>query len=263
MEGNQITRLANSVNLSLVLPSGATLPLTPASVTFVADGWNNSWGGLITLPSGAEIVPPLRLRATDAAGNTGDSNPFDMKRVLNLMTTDMVWDATRARIYASVPATGTGTYANKVVAIDPLTLQITGSVATGQDPGRLELTSGGEFLYAALNTNGTIAKIDPATMTVLLTYPLGGVSSGGTVYAVDMATVAGQPNTLVVSFTPRSGYSPNGMAAYDDGLKRAGGSVLGQFGTGAFGGSCIVLHLQQQELRFRFSAVCAWSRRVE
>jgi len=95
------------VNLSLVLPDGSTQPLTPATALLTgATGWT----GNVTLPN--VTAPPLRLRATDANGYTGDSNSFDIMRVLALTTADLVWDGTRSRIYASVPNSAGGTYAN-------------------------------------------------------------------------------------------------------------------------------------------------------
>ncbi len=217
MEGNVISGFAGSVNLHVVLPGGSTQPVTPATALLTG---TTGWTGSVTLP--VVSAAPLRLRATDASGNTGDSNAFDIMRVLTLTTADLLWDAARSRIYASVPATAGGSYANQVVTIDPATLQITGSVTTNQDPGQIVMTSGGEYLYVALNGNGTIAKINPATMTVLSTFAVGTDPSYGTLYAADLCPVTGQPNVLVVS-QYRKSVSPahNGVAAYDNGVIRA------------------------------------------
>ena len=216
IEGNVIAAFAGSVNLSIVLPDESTQPLSPASVSLSG----GSWSGSVTLPVIASA--PLRLRATDSAGNFGETTSFDVMRALALPAADLVWDAARTRIYASVPASATGAYANKVVAIDPATLQIVGSVTTNQDPGRLALTNGGEALYAVLNGNGTIARIDPSTMTVLSTFAVGTDPSYGTLYAADICTVSGQPNLLIVS-QYRKSVSPshNGVAVYDNGVRRA------------------------------------------
>lgn len=215
VEGYAISGFAGTVNLSVVLPGGTTQPLTPATATLAAAGWT----GTVTLP--AVNSAPLRLRAVDSSGNSGESSAFDIMRVLSLTAADLAWDASRGRIYASVPAAAGGTYANRVVAIDPATLQITGSVTTGQDPGQLALTSGGEYLYAALNANGTIAKINPGSLTVSSTFAVGTSPSYGTLYADDISTVAGQPNLLVVS-QYRKSVSPrhNGVAVYDNGVVR-------------------------------------------
>jgi uncharacterized repeat protein (TIGR01451 family) len=215
VEGNTIIGFSGSVSLSVVLPDGTTQPLTPASASI--GGWG--WSGNVTLP--ALAASPLRLRASDANGNSGDSDRFDTLRTLPFQAADLVWDPTRQRIYASVPAGATGPYANKVVAIDPVTLQITASATTNQDPGQLALTSGGEALYVALNNNGTIARINPSTMTVASSFAVGTDPTYGTLYAADICTVAGQPDVLVVS-QYRKGVSPrhNGVAAYENGIRR-------------------------------------------
>lgn len=155
VEGNIIPGVLGTVNLSLVRPDGTTQPLTPP--TAVLSG-SAGWTGSVTLP--AVTVGPLKLRATGTGGITGDSSFFDPLNVLSLTTADLLWDGVRKRIFASVPATAGGAYANQVVAIDPATLQITGSVTTGQDPGQIVMTSGGEYLYVALKANGTVDRIE-------------------------------------------------------------------------------------------------------
>lgn len=217
VESNVISGFAGVVNLSVVLADATTQPVTPATATLSGA---SGWSGSVALPP--MHTAPLRLRAVDAAGNAGESTSFDILRAMVQQAADLLWDSTRERIYASVPAAAAGTYANKVIAIDPLTLQITDSVTTNQDPGQLAITSGNEALYVALNGNGTIAKIDLATFSVSSTFAVGTDPNYGTLYAEDICTVDGQPNLLVVS-QYRKSVSPkhNGVAAYDNGVRRA------------------------------------------
>jgi uncharacterized repeat protein (TIGR01451 family) len=216
VEGNAIPGYASQVSLSVVLPSGETQALAPGSVNVTGA---TGWSGTVTLPP--LNVAPLRLKATDSSGRSGESTSFDIMRVIDLPANDIAWDSARGRIYASIPATAPGTYANKVVTINPETAQVTGSVTTGQDPGQFALTSGGENLYVALNGNGTIAKINPATLVVASSFPVGTDPSYGTLYAQDISAVSGQPNLLVVS-QYRKSVSPshNGVAVYDNGVIR-------------------------------------------
>ncbi len=215
LDGNVIPNFSGIVNLSLVLPGGGTQSITPSSVLISG---TTGWTGNITLPAVSEA--PLKLRAADSIGNSGESNPFDVMRVLPLATSGLVWDPQRSRIYASVPTGGHATYANHVVAINPATLQIVGSVMVNQDPGQLVITSGGEALYVALKGNGTVTKIKLSDFTVEQNFAIG-TSSYGTLYADDMCAVAGQPNLLVIS-RYRKSVSPrhDGVAVYDNGVQR-------------------------------------------
>jgi len=212
-QGNIINGFTGDVNLSLTeLEGGRRGRVFPATVTLSGSGWT----GNITLPPGVRL--PVQLRATDSGGHTGESIPFDVMRTIPLKTADIVWDAIRGRIYASVPATG-GAYANQVVAIDPNSLQIVGSVAVNQDPRKLALTKGGEALYVALDANGTIAKISPDSMVITSTFPVG-ADGYGPLYAEDMCVVAGQPDLLVVSRYSKVYAGNPTVAAYENGIMR-------------------------------------------
>lgn len=215
VQGNVIGSPAVTVNLALVLPDGTTRAVSPSSVGISGAGWV----GNVTLPPVS--TAPLRLRASDVNGGIGESTSFDILRTLSLTVGDLAWDSLRGRLYASVPASAGGPYANSVVAIDPAIAQVTTNVVTGQNPGQLVMTSGNEFLYAALNGNGTVTRINPLSMTVASTFAVGTDPFFGTLYVEDMCTVAGQPNTLVIaqkrlSVSPRHG----GVAAYDNGVIR-------------------------------------------
>lgn len=217
VEGNAIAGFTGTINLSIVLPGGTTLPLTPATVNLSG---TNGWTGSVTFPT--VNVSPLRLRASDANGNSGDSAPFDIMRMLDLVAAaDLVWDSSRSRFYASVSSsTAGGTNSNRVLVIDPATAAISGSVLLAQNPGQLALTSGGENLYVALNGNGNIVRIDPSSMAVASIFAVGTDSTYGTFYAADMCAVAGQPNLLVISRSGPNGYEHYGVAAYDNGVAR-------------------------------------------
>lgn len=214
--GNTISGFGGTVNLDLLLPNGSTLPLTPPSATLSGSGWT----GTVTLPAGA--VSGSRIRVSDAGGHSGLSNPFDPIRSLTLTTADLLWNPLRGVIYASVPASAGGAYAGCVVEINPATLAIERSVLMIQDPGQLALTSGGEYLYAVQNGNARVAKIDPATMSVISSFAVGIDNSRGTLFASDICTVAGQPEVVLISRKAGSGSPAHiGVAAYDSGVERA------------------------------------------
>lgn len=225
LEGAEINGFVGTVNLAVVLPSGETQPLTPGTATI--SGFYG-WSGYVTFPA-LTGSGPFRVRVSDANGISTDSLPFRLTRGVTLATTDFLWDATRGRIFASVPATGGGVYANQVVAIDPVTGQVTGAVTTGSDPGPLALTGGGERLYVGLNASGQVAQIDPDALRVVSSFSLGVSSSGAPLSAQDLAPVAGQPNLLIVS--QKSGDNA-GVAVFEDGVARPN-KIVRSFSDGA------------------------------
>jgi hypothetical protein len=188
----------------------------PESVTLAgAAGWNGS----VTLSTSSTL--PGRLQAIGSNGSAGASAQFEIMRTLPIKVADLAWDGSRNRIYASVPQSSTGPYANELIAIDAVTLQVTARVPTGGDPGQLAMTSGGEALYVTMNGTRSIARIDPNSMSVVSTFAVGSFSATEALAASDMCTVAGEPNLLIVS-QRRNGVSPAfyGVAAYENGVMR-------------------------------------------
>ena len=219
VEGNVIPGVSATVSLSVLMPDGTTLPVSPASVTLSGSA---GWSGQVTLPTlppGALDALPLRLRAMDSTGRKAEFD-FDVMRQISQPVDDLVWDATRAQFYASVPLAAGGNYARKVVRLDPVTLQVTASLDLPADPGRLALTSGGEALYVAMDSTGTIAKIDLATFTVAYSFAVGTDPYRGMLWSEDLATVAGQPDVLVVSRQGLYGPRHAGVVAYEGGVPR-------------------------------------------
>ena len=211
-EGNKVSGASGIVNVEIVQPDGTSQPAVPPTLTLTGTDTT----GTVTLPP--NLSPPLRIRVADAAGKSGESQPFDFLRTRALKTADLVWDAARQRIYASV-ASDSPSRANEVVAIDPVTAQITGSVPTGHNPGKLALTSGSEALYVALDGNGTIARIDPATMSVVSSFAVGSNPHAGTLFARDICTLRGNPNLVVVGRNDARDNWPS-LAVYDNGVPR-------------------------------------------
>jgi len=218
IQGKDIQGFTEEASLELVLEDGTTQPLSPAIISFSGNG---TWQNTVVLPSTQS--QSLRLRVTDTGGNAGYSAPFDLLRYLNLPVADLVWDSARGRLYASVPASTSNTNANHVIVIDPSTATVIGGLFVGQDPGRLELTSGGEYLYVVQNSNGAISRIDPTSLTIESSFPVGTEPTVGTLFAGDISTVDGQPDQLVVVQTRRENWPAyNRIAVYDHGVARPG-----------------------------------------
>jgi hypothetical protein len=216
ISGDVIPFFNGSVFLEILLPDGSVVsPSSPGPLLIDEGGWS----GEIQFPEG--IAGPARLRVSDLVGNEGLSKPFDVMRPLGQHFADVVWDHVRGRFYATIGTEGFGGYSNQVVVIDPATAEVTQRLPLAQDPGQLAITSGSEFLYVVLNANGTIARIDPASMAVQSVFPVG-TSSSGTLYAGDICTVTGQSDLLLVAQKRDASWgSHHAVALYENGVPRA------------------------------------------
>ncbi len=224
IDGNLIAHLGASVEWSIVLPDGSTLPTVPTTLT---------GGGTANVKAGLDLhavqTTSLRLRVSGAGNAAGDSNAFSIMRAFHAGARDLVWDSNRNCIYASLPFTTAGSVpggpavvTHKVVAIDPTTLEITGQTIVDSAPGKLALTSNGEALYVALDGNGSISRISLPDFTVVSTFPVGVDPLQGKMFAEDLGCVEGQPDLLVVSQSAKDIVARHaGVAVYENGTARA------------------------------------------
>ena len=151
-------------------------------------------------------------------GGGGGSHRTGDLQVVDLPTSDVVYNPSNQMIYASVPNTG-GTYSNAVVAIDPVSGMVAGSVFVGSNPTKLALSDDGQVLYAAVDV--AVRKIDPIAMTAGPIYTLGNLGPDNPYYATDLAVSPGQPGTFAVIRRTLS-WEGEGVAIYDDGVQRPG-----------------------------------------
>jgi hypothetical protein len=141
-------------------------------------------------------------------------------RVLPLRVNDIVWDKTRSRFYATVRTDDGSASAKSVVAIDPVTLQVTARVPTALEPGQLALSNGDDALYVTFRGDGSVAKLNPQSMTITSSFVVGTDPSSGTMYASDVFVVPGNSNAVVVSLSSMNSNTHTGVAAFDNGLMR-------------------------------------------
>lgn len=154
--------------------------------------------------------------ALGAAAELAQAQP----RFVALPANDLVYDAVRQRLYASVPSSA-GARGNTVTAIDPFTGTIGASVFVGSEPGRLELSDDGQFLYVGLNGAPAVRRVDLQTFTATLQFPVGSDPFYGPLYVEDLDVAPGQPTVVAVS-RRRPGISPEhgGVAIFDNGVAR-------------------------------------------
>jgi hypothetical protein len=158
---------------------------------------------------GTSAAREMTLRALGAAS-------FTSVRSLPFPARDIVYDGMRNRIYASLDSTA-GARANTVVAIDPVTGEVTASVSVGVQPGVLALSDDGTTLWVAVNGTRQVRRLALPSLTPGTVFSIG----DGPLEVGDMKVMPNRAGTVAVSLrstccTPRY----EGVAIYDDGVRR-------------------------------------------
>lgn len=164
-------------------------------------------------PDPAEALSLPRPFAIDAAG----------RHVLPYDVGDFLWDPVRQQLYVSILATDS-IYPNRLIALDPMTGEVVRSVFVGSNPTQLAISDDASVLYVALDGAAAIRRVDLATFTAGLQFPVGlyrGTNS--IVYANDIEVRPGHPGTVAITFQMHgfNGWGPGAeVMLYDDGVPR-------------------------------------------
>ncbi|MDQ2833132.1 MAG: hypothetical protein M3Y50_05170, partial [Acidobacteriota bacterium] len=134
---------------------------------------------------------------------------------------DMAWDQMDQQFYLSV-ASANGIDANSITALNPQTGVLGASIATGSEPGKLAVSSDGSYLYAGLDSVGSVHRYTLPGLQSDMDIPLGSSGGTGPYYAIDVEGEPGSPRSVAVSRGVES-VSPReqgGVLVYDDAVAR-------------------------------------------
>jgi hypothetical protein len=168
---------------------------------------------------------PIVIQSTYQIGNSVPGPNGYTVNTVGLQANDLVWDPTHSVIYASAAAASTS-HPNSVVAIDPVTGAIAGSVSLTGEPGRLAISDDATELYVALRTAGSIQRISLPSLTPDLSVALPSIAALGQLYAYDLAVVPGSPRSVAVTLLngqwPSTDFNFNdgGVVIFDDATMR-------------------------------------------
>lgn len=219
------TTYVSSTEMQAQVPASAIA--SPGSVTIIA---------VTNPPSTLNFGVAFTITIPPLSGNSG----FTISNVA-IQANDMVWDPTSQQIYLSV-AGGNSTNGNTIAALNPANGQIGISQAAGGTPDKLAISSDDSYLYAGLDSAGTVQRFILPNLGTDISIPLGSYSvSGlgtttnyGPYYAMDVEVAPGSPHTIavvrgVMGLSPRE---MGGVVIYDDAAPRPT-SVPGFGHTGA------------------------------
>ncbi len=138
---------------------------------------------------------------------------------LSLLTNDLVYDASRKLLWASVPSSAGSPLGNSVVSIDPHTGLLGTPIWVGSEPNRLAISSDGTTLWVGFIGTPSARKVDlnnGVVTSVQLYFPGGW---GTNVYATSLAVLPGSPSSVAVA----AGL----VSIYDDATVRSKSSTGG------------------------------------
>jgi uncharacterized repeat protein (TIGR01451 family) len=164
---------ANSSAGSLVTNSSSVA----GSITSLAVGAAATITVVFAVPSAGLVSDQIIATASSADPNFANNSTAALLWIqptnglsnlvsLTLPVKDLEHDPIRPVLYASLGSSA-GSLANAVVTIDPVNGIIGPLVPVGSDPGRLAVSSDGQFLFVALDGAGMVQKLSlPALSTV-------------------------------------------------------------------------------------------------
>jgi hypothetical protein len=155
-----------------------------------------------SVPKGRTFKPAKDALQTKAAGITQ----------ISLNTNDIVYDAARNTIYASVPNT------SSVVSINPSTGSIGSSLTSGSNPNRMALSDDNRYLYVSLEGSFNVRRLDLQSPGPPLEFSFGD-GTLGPLHAGDLEVLPGQPESVAISLRD-GGIGNVAVAVFDNGTKR-------------------------------------------
>jgi hypothetical protein len=195
--GVVLTNFTGAAMLSAAGDRG-TVSLTPATTTAFANG---QWAGTVTLDP---AYPDTNVRlAANSNAVAGVSNPFNVVapsiQLFNLTVNDVVYDPFARRIYATVPASA-ATYSNCLLVIEPVFGRVETSYYIDNDPGRLALSSDGQFLYIGFGGTNAFGRFNLVSHVVDLEGYLGYDSQYYWLaeHVVHLTALPGNPHSVAI-----------------------------------------------------------------
>jgi centrosomal CEP192-like protein/ASPM-SPD-2-Hydin domain-containing protein/HYDIN/CFA65/VesB family protein/beta-propeller repeat-containing protein len=176
-----------------------------------------SSGGLVVKVDPATIAAfgefPVQVFNPSPGGGASNIATLTTYHVLNLTTTDMIYEPHSGLLYLAVPAASTSN-ANTILPFNPATETFGTPIPVQPNPTKLAVSDDGQYLYVASYPSivNSVERINLTTSAVDRTFALPGSSTGIT----DMHVVPGSPQLLVASLSVAASPFENGVALFND-----------------------------------------------
>lgn len=165
------------------------------------------------VPYSLNFGSAVSITAPPAPGSAG----FTLSTV-SVQANDMVWNPVSLRIYLSIAGSNAAD-PNTITAVDPTTLQFGTSISAGPGADRVALSSDNSWLYAGIDTDGTVQRYSLPNLSPDVTISLGTATGSLLNRAFDIAPDPVAPNTIAVS-QDASVSQPGTVIIYDGATPR-------------------------------------------
>jgi|GEM_PF-918409 len=163
---------------------------------------------------------PVTVFSPEPGGGLSNSKAFVVYGVTTLSTKDLIYDLFSGQIYASIGGTAPNR-ANTLTPLDPATGVVGTSINVGADPGKLAISNDSTSIYAALDGEAHVRRLDTVSQLPGIAFGLGADPTYGPYYVEDIAVAPGEPGTIAVSRRiPNRSPRHAGVAIYDNGAMR-------------------------------------------
>jgi hypothetical protein len=196
--------------------------------------WDSSNHDIVTINQTGEVTGVnLGQASIHASLGTIISNDLPVTvqdiRVINLETSDLIYDGSRQYIYTSVP-TGASVNPDRILVINPESGTIVRTIFVGDNPGKLALSDNHQYLYVAVSAPAvSVRRINLLTGQIDLSFSVGTNIVAGQLRVDDMEVIPGSPQSLVVA-RMYIGISPRyaETAIFDNGVQRPNTAPFGE-----------------------------------
>jgi hypothetical protein len=199
--------------------------------TFIWSSSNESVASIDT--TGLVTGRVLGQASVQATAGSILSNPVPVTvqdiRLINLETSDLIYDNSRQRIYATVPSRANNN-PDRILVINPQSATVTQTIFVGDDPEKLAISDNNQYLYVSVTAStASVRRINLSTGQVDLSFSVGTNIATGQLRVDDMKVIPGSPQSLVVA-RMYTGTSPRhaGTAVFDNGVMRTLTGPLGE-----------------------------------
>jgi hypothetical protein len=233
--------VVSSISPTSVTVSGVPVTLTANGYDFVATSqieWNNV-ALATTYVSSSQLTAQIPASSLSAAGfaqvtvtspapGGGQSGSYlfsiisgaTQVKVIPVNANDIVWDATRGKIYASLPSSD-GASGNSVVTIDPVAGTVGTSQTAGSEPNQLAISSDASYLWVGEDGSSAVQRFKLPGLTPDITIALPNFAPGIGEAALSLQAAPVSPHTVAVLVGVPSDEPPAmDTVIYDDATQR-------------------------------------------